>query len=196
VRTNEEEPVSSREVETVEILTLADFEELPEEDAYRVELVRGRLVREPRPGAPHGRLTVTLSVEIEIFAREHGLGLTFADAGFVLADDPPTVRGPDIAFLTEETVRREGSPTGFWRIAPDLAVEILSPSNRAADIQEKVLEYLAAGTRLVWIVDPKTRSVTVYRSPNEIRILREGDVLDGADILPGLALPVSRIFAT
>jgi len=188
--------MSSRDVETVEKSTLADFEELPEEDAYRVELVRGRLVREPRPGARHGRLTVILSVEIEMFAREHALGLTFADAGFVLADDPPTVRGPDVAFLTQETVRREGSPAGFWRVAPDLAVEILSLSNRAAEIQEKVLEYLAAGTRLVWIVDPNTRSVTVYRSPSEIRILRESDVLDGADVLPGFALPISRLFAS
>ena len=187
--------MDTREAETVEILTVEEFEKLPEEDAYRVELVRGRLVREPRPAARHGRILARLAGEIDRYARHHALGLTFVDVGFVLADQPPTVRGPDLAFVNAEAARREGMPRTFWRIAPDLAVEILSPSNTAAEIQQKVLEYLAAGSRLVWIVDPKTRSVTVYRSPSEIKILREGDLLDGAEVLPGFELSLVEIFS-
>ena len=183
-----------REAETVEILTIEEFEKLPEEDAYRVELVRGRLVREPRPAAMHGLLLARLASAIETFAREHGLGLTFADVGFVVAQDPPTVRGPDLAFVSAEAARREGLPRTFWRIAPDLAIEILSPSNTAAEIQEKVLEYLTVGSRQVWVVDPKTRSVTVYRSASEIKILRGEDVLDGADVLPGFQLSLPELF--
>jgi len=186
--------VRQTETDTVEILTMEEFEKLPEEDAYKLELVRGRLVREPRPGAPHGRIMARLIARMEPYAEEHGLGCTYADVGFVIGEDPPTVRGPDIAFLPLETVHREGMPKSFWRVAPDLAVEIVSPSNTAADIQEKVLEYLGVGARLVWVVDPKTRSVTVFHSSMEIRLLKEGDDLEGGEVLPGFRLALAELF--
>lgn len=177
-----------------EVVTLEEFQRMPEEDAYRVELVRGRVVREPLPGAPHGQLIVRLSGWIDSYARERGLGATFADIGVVLSVDPPTVRGPDIAFVSAEKLPLDGTPEGFWRTAPDLAVEIVSPSNRSAEIREKVLEYLAAGSRLVWVVDPVTRSVAAYRSREEIRLLTEDDVLEGGDVLPGFRLPIAELF--
>ena len=187
--------MDTRDTETVEILTLEEYEQLPEQDGYRDELVRGRLVRDQLPGAEHGWLVAKLFREIEAFVRERGLGLTVIEAGFVLEEDPPTVRGPDVAFIAEEDLPLEGISRSFWRVPPTLAVEVVSPSNKAADIQEKVLNYLDAGARLVWVVDPRTGSVTAYRSRSDIRLLRGGDVLDGADVLPGFAYPIADLFA-
>lgn len=175
-------------------LTLKEFIGLPEEAEYRLELSRGRLVREPRPGAKHSWIVTRLIVRLSNHAEDRGLGLVFTDTGFELADDPPTVRIPDLAFIAEENLPAE-IPSGFWRIPPELAVEVLSPSNTAEEIHEKVLEYLQAGSRLVWVVDPRNRSVLAYRSRDDIRILTEGDALEGADVLPGFQLPIADLFA-
>ena len=181
--------------ETVEApLSLEEFEQLPEEGEHVLELVRGRVVREPRPGGEHGWLAGELFGLIRSHVREHKLGLALIETGFLLSVDPPTVRGPDIAFIGTENLPAEGIPIGFWRVPPDLAVEVLSPSNRASEIREKVLEYLTAGTRLVWVVDPRTRSVAAYRSKDEVRVLTEGDMLDGADVLPDFRVVISDLF--
>lgn len=177
------------------IYTLSEYERLPEEDGHRVELVEGRLVREPRPNAEHSWLTTKLSALILAYTEKNGLGLTLAEPGFLLSDDPPTVRGPDIAFISRGNLPARGFPRTFWRVPPDLAVEVVSPSNTRAEIREKVLEYLSAGTRLVWVVDPRTRSVTAYRSRTDVRVLTGSDSLGGYDVLPGFRLRVSDLFA-
>jgi Uma2 family endonuclease len=188
--------MSDHPTDTVERpLSLEEFQRLPEEDQHRIELVRGRLVREPLPGAEHGWLTGKLIGELAPFVRERALGLVVTETGFLLSDDPPTVRGPDVAFIATESLPPEGIPDGYWQVAPELAVEVVSPSNSASDIREKVLEYLAAGTRLVWVVDPVTRSVTAYRSRDEIRLLTTADELEGADVLPGFRLELAELFA-
>ena len=178
-----------------ELLTLEQFERLPEEDEYRVELVRGRPVREPRPGAEHGWITGELTGRLHAHVKDDRHGLVVTETGFLLSAEPPTVRGPDVAYIAARNLPAGGIPVGFWPIAPDLAVEVVSPSNTATEIQEKVLEYLVAGTRLVWVVDPRTRSVTIYRSRDQIRVLTVGDELDGADVLPGFRLAVADLFA-
>ena len=175
-------------------LTLEEFQRMPDEDEYRIELVRGRIVREPRPGAQHGVLVEELIWRLSSHVRDRGIGRVVTETGFLLSVDPPTVRGPDLAFIATENIPSQGIPTGFWPMSPDLAVEVVSPSNTNAEIGEKVLEYLASGTRLVWVVDPATRSVGVYRSRLEIRLLTEGDMLDGGNVLPELRIPVSDIF--
>jgi Uma2 family endonuclease len=181
-------------METVErLLTVEEFERLPD-DGYRTELSGGRLVREPPPGAVHGWVARNVLRPLDRYVEEHALGLVIFDTGFLLTAEPPTVRGPDIAFLAGEHLPSTGAPQGFWTIPPDLAVEIVSPSNTATGIQEKVLEYLRAGTRLVWVVDPDTRSVTAYRTQQDVQLLTENNVLDGADVLPGFRLDVSKIF--
>lgn len=180
---------------TERVYTLSEYERLPEEDGHRIELVEGRLVREPRPNAEHSWLTTKLSALILAYAEKNRLGLTLAEPGFLLSDDPPTVRGPDIAFIARENLPRGGFPRGFWTVPPDLAVEVASPSNTRAEIREKVLEYLAAGSRLVWVVDPRTRSVTVYRSRTDVRVLTGSNTVVGHDVLPGFRLPVEEIFA-
>lgn len=167
---------------------------MPEEDAHRVELSRGRVVREPRPGAEHGWLAATLVRLLGSHAEEGDLGLVVTETGFLLARDPATVRGPDAAFIARGRLPEDGIPRGFWTVPPSLAVEVVSPSNTAAEIQEKVLEYLEAGSDRVWVVDPDTRTVTVWRPPAEARVLREGEVVDGEDLLPGFRLEVAALF--
>lgn len=175
-------------------LSLDAYERLPQDDLYRDELVRGRLVREPLPGPGHARIGARLTSVLDAFVRRRDLGVVLAEAGFVLSTDPPTVRGPDISFVSKARIPAEGFDKGFWRMAPDLAIEIVSPSNTALGIREKVLEYLDAGARLAWVVHPRTRAVTVYRSRTDVRVLGEGEVVEGGDVLPGFSLVVAEVF--
>ncbi|MGH7544526.1 MAG: Uma2 family endonuclease [Gemmatimonadota bacterium] len=175
------------------LLTIEEFERLPD-DEWRCELVRGVVVREPPAGFEHGRVAMRVSLLLARFVEEHGLGEVLAsETGFVLFEEPPTVRAPDAAFVAEGRVPSP-APPGFGRLAPDLAVEVVSPSNTIAQIQSKVLDYLDAGSRLVWIVDPTTRSVAVYRSRKEIRLLSGADELDGEDVLPGFRVGLEEVF--
>lgn len=177
------------------LLTLEEFERLPDDES-RTELVRGRLVREPPAGMDHGQLATQLTALISLFVDRHALGEVFtADTGFVLFEEPPTVRAPDVAFVSRDRLPPPEESIGFGRLAPDLAVEIISPSNTAIEILEKAEDYLEAGTRLVWVVEPRRRSVTVYRSRTEIQMLRENEVLEGYDVLPGFSVKVAEIFA-
>lgn len=175
------------------LLTIEEFERLPDDDT-RCELVRGRVVREPPAGFEHGRLANRILYLLTRFVEEHGGGEILAsETGFVLFDDPPTVRAPDAAFVAAGRVPSP-APAGFGRLAPDLAVEVISPSNTLAELHAKVTDYLDAGTRLVWALDPGTRTITVYRSRKEIRLLAGGDELDGEDVLPGFRVRSSKIF--
>jgi Uma2 family endonuclease len=177
------------------VITLEEFQRMPEEDAYRLELVRGRVIREPPPAEAHDWLTFELGWAIRSFAREHDLGIVVTNSSLILHVDPPTVRIPDVVFIAKESLPAGGfSMERSWRVAPDLAVEVLSPSNSAIEIQRKVLEYLECGTRLVWVVDPAARCVTIYRSRDDLRLLTEGGMLDGGDVLPGFKLSLSELF--
>ena len=182
------------ETTTEHLLTIQEFERLPEEDAFRVELVRGRLVREPRPAALHGWVQLHLGSMLLDHVERHGLGEVFSDIGVILSTDPATVRGPDLAFVSSERLPSGPPERGFLAFAPDLCVEIVSPSNTSAEIHEKVIEYMEAGSRLVWVVHPEARTVTEYRSPAEIRILKATDDLDGGGILPGFRTTVASLF--
>lgn len=175
------------------LITIADYERMPEEDMYRVELVRGLLVRSPRPAPLHGALMVRMARRLDEFVERAGGGVVLADVGAILARDPDTVRGPDVAFYSTERIPESGYSGGFWG-PPDLAVEIVSPSNRPADVREKVTDYLAAGVRLVWVIDPRARSVTVHRSGSGPSVITGGAVLDGGDVLPALRLPLADLF--
>jgi Uma2 family endonuclease len=175
-------------------VTLAQYEEMPEEDEYRIELSRGMLVREPMPGARHGWMAARIFETLSAFVRERGLGAVLFDTGFRLAVAPPTVRGPDVAFIAKERLP-EQIPVGFWEQPPDLAVEVVSPSNRRADLEAKVTDYFGAGTRTVWLVDPQKGRVTVYRSRDDIQVLGHTDVLHGDDVLSDFSVPVRALFA-
>lgn len=172
--------------------TIEEYRSLPDEDGFLSELAQGALVREPRPGPRHGATVMLLGKRLVDWALENG-GTVTTESGFVLAEDPPTVRGPDLAYL-RRVEEPYGTEDAFVRGPPDLAVEVVSPSNSAAGIQRKVIEYFQAGSSQVWIVHPETRTVVVHRSETEARVLREGDHLEGGDLLPGLDVPLSKIF--
>lgn len=173
--------------------TLDEFRRLPHADG-RTELVRGRVVREPPAGFAHGDLGSGLLTRLRIYARHRGLGTVVGpDTGFVLSEEPPTVRSPDVAFVRAEKLRG-GRPEGYAPFAPDLAVEVVSPSNTVVEVQERVLDYLDAGTAVVWVVEPAHRRITEYRSRSDIRILGPDDQLEGGAVLPDFAIPVSEVF--
>lgn len=175
-------------------LSLEEFERLPEEELYRLEFVHGHVVREPAPAPLHGRVSVEISAPLHVFVKEHGLGVVLVEVGFVLTEDPPTVRVPDISFVTRDRIPPEGYDAGFWHLAPDLVIEILSPSNTYSETQEKVFDYLEAGSRLVWVVDPERRAITAYRSRDDVRILTVEDELQGGEVVPGFTLAIEELF--
>jgi Uma2 family endonuclease len=178
-----------------EQLTLTEFIALPEHDLIRVELAGGRLVREPAPGFRHGRVAARINRILWEAGEGPGHGRVFFDMGFLLTADPPTVRVPDVAFVSAARLAAQASDDEvFLPIAPDLAVEVLSPSNSASEIQRKAFEYLDAGARLVWIVDPSAASVTVYRARNDIRVLGAGETLDGTAAIPELEVEATELF--
>jgi Uma2 family endonuclease len=176
-------------------ITMAVFEKLPEEGAYRIELVRGRLVRSPRPAMLHGHIQLKLGARMLAHVERHGLGVVGSDMGVVTERNPDTVRGPDLAFYSKRRIPEHGYAVTFWG-APDLAVEIVSPSERPREIAEKVREYLAAGTLQVWVVDPRDHTVIVHETISPApRVFAAGDLLDGGNVLPGFRLAVSDLFA-
>lgn len=174
-------------------LTLEEYLALPDEDGYRTELVRGELVREPLPSPLHGSVVMRLGRRISEHVDVHALGEVFAESGYVLEEEPPTLRGPDVSFVSSKRLP-ERPGTGFWSMAPDLAVEVLSPSNRAGEVQDEVGQYLEAGARLVWVVDPLRGTAAEYREGGEARLLGAGEALDGRDVLPGFRLPLADLF--
>ena len=176
------------------LLTLEEYAALDEpDDGHVSELARGVVVREPRPGRPHGRVQVRIAYTLESWARGVGAEVT-AESGYILSEHPATLRGPDVAVVLEPR-RIEGEPGGWGRGAPDLAVEVLSPSDTSTANHQKTLDYLRAGTRLVWIVDPTARTVTVYRADGSARLLLERDALEGEDLLAGFSVPLAELFA-
>ena len=147
-------------------------------------------------GFEHGRITINISLPLARFVKEQGLGVvTTAETGFQIAHDPDTVRAPDVGFIRADRVPSE-TTVGFFQGAPDLAVEVLSPNDRASAVTAKVQDWLAAGCRAVWVVDPGTKSVAVYRALDRIVVLSRSDSLTGNDVLPDFRLPVAEIFAT
>ena len=122
-----------------------------------------------------------------------GLGFVVGNGtGVITERGPDTVRGPDVAYFS--FARQPTVPENYFEVGPDLAVEVLSPSNRRKQIEEKIAEYLKAGTKLVWIVDPMDRTVTIYREPLKGTVLRSGVMLEGEDVLPGFQCRVSSLF--
>ena len=159
----------------------------------RVELVRGELiVREP-PGYRHGAVTAQLTTALMNHVVPRDLGQVVAgDVGFTLARGPDTVRGPDIAFIERSRVPRP-LPSTYADHAPDLAVEILSPSDRSGETLAKVADWLSAGTRLVWVIDPSRGQARVFRQDGTLSTVQGEGILDGEDVLPGFSCPLEAV---
>ena len=164
-------------------------------DGVRRELVQGELREMTPAGYRHGNVASRINTRLGNFVEEHGLGIvSAAETGFRISSDPDTVRAPDVAFVRRERIEEVGEPEGYWPGAPDLAVEVISPHDRYREVHEKVLDWLAAGTRMVILADPSSRTLTVYHASREVEILTEDDTLDGGDVVPGWRVKVSELF--
>jgi len=160
----------------------------------RCELIRGEFHKLIPPSFEHGRVVINLTVPIGQHVKAHGLGtVVAAETGFMLSREPDTVRAPDIAFL--RSTRPVGPRRGYYPGAPDLAVEVLSPDARPGYVREKIAEWLEAGTLAVWVVDPRTRTVTVHEPGARPTVLGDTDMVRGGALLPGFELAVADGFA-
>lgn len=173
-------------------LSLAEYYRLPDPDE-RLSIVRGMVAREPTAAYSHAALHTAIARRIAEHAEAGGLGTVLTEGGFLLREDPPTVLGPDIAFVTRDRVPADPRSVVHPRFAPDLVIEIISTNERAARLHERLLEFLDAGTRLVWLVYPNTRSVMAFDADARVRLLREQDGLDGGDVLPGFRITVAQL---
>jgi Uma2 family endonuclease len=177
-----------------QFITAEDLLRLPD-DGLRYELVRGELRKMTPAGHQHGRIAINITTPLDQHVRAHNLGVVYAaETGFKLATDPDTVRAPDVAFIRRDRVEAVGDVEGYWPGAPDLAVEVISPSDTYTEVEEKIFYWLDAGVRLVIAANPRQHTVTVYRSRADIVLLTEDDTLDGSDVVPGWILPVREVF--
>ena len=148
-------------------------------------------------GWKHGWIAGRLHVWLGCHVEEHNLGDVFeGETGFLLASDPDTVRAPDIAFIRRERIPIEEPAEAFRPGAPDLAVEVVSPGDTVHEVDDKVKTWLDAGAKMVWVVNPKWRSVTVYRSAERVKILTENEDLSGEDVVEGFRRKVHDLFST
>jgi Uma2 family endonuclease len=176
-------------------MTAEELLSLPD-DGFRYELIEGELRQMSPAGHNHGRIAMRLAAPLAQYVEENGLGEVYAaETGFTLRTNPDTVRAPDIAFVKQERVDQVGESKGYWPGAPDLAVEVVSPNDKVGEVEDKVNEWLEAGTSLVWVISPKLHTVIVYRSLTDIIVLTEKDMLDGGEIIPGFQYPVAKLFA-
>ena len=176
------------------LMTAEELLAMPD-DGFRYQLVRGELVKMAPAGRVHGKRGNRVNVSLSLYVYENNLGETYlAETGFHLEIDPDHVLAPDVAFVSRE--REEATPeaSGFFPGPPDLAVEVISPSDRYTEVAWKVAEWLAAGTRMVVVVNPRNRTVQAH-TPEGVTELTESDTLDGGDVVPGWRLAVADIFA-
>jgi Uma2 family endonuclease len=176
---------------TKTLMTLEEFERLSSDDGVLYELDEGELVSMTFPMPKHARVQLALMLELGAFLKQRPLGELLCDTGYLLSSDPPTLRGPDLGFLRAgRKIEPEARITG----APDLAVEIVSPSDTASALLRKVQQYLASGARTVWVVYPDNAQVHVFEASGQTRVLSREDVLTEPNLLPGFSVPVAALF--
>ncbi len=175
------------------LVTADELLHMPD-DGYKNELVEGRLIRMPPPGFSHGLIAARFAGALLQFVDVRRLGAVAVETGYKLARDPDTVRGPDVSFVRRERIEATGKPRGYWSGPPDLAVEVLSPDDRPSEMTRKVREYLTHGVRMVWVIEPDDRTVTVHQPHVDPVTLTREQELDGGDVVPGFRCAVSRLF--
>ncbi len=176
------------------LLTADQFYEFCCRNDGRYELVDGKVVKLAPANQQHGNIAFNISGSLFVYSRDSGIGRGGVETGYRVQQDPDTVRGPDVSFNLRSRQAGESASAGFVPGAPDIAVEIVSPSNTAAEMERKVGEYLAAGAQRVWIVDPPSRVVVVHRA-DSAPVNYAGDaVITDEELLPGFSLPLPDIF--
>ena len=173
------------------LMTAEELGNLPDEP-LRHELIKGELLTMPLPKYDHMRVSANLTILLGQHAKAHRLGEVYSEGGFKLESDPDTVLGPDVSFVARHRVAL--SPEGYHLGPPDLAVEVLSPGDRRGKVEHKLSLWLEFGTRSVWHVNPRKRTVEVIRPTGERKLFHETDELID-DTVPGFRVAVSEIFA-
>jgi Uma2 family endonuclease len=177
---------------TARLVTADELERMPDDD-YRYELVRGRLIRMSPVAPRHGHTTMTLGALLWQQVRANRLGQVWNEVGFRLASNPDTVRAPDIAFVRHDRLPAKDA-SGFYRGAPDLAIEVLSPDDTPGEIREKIADYLDAGTPAVVVIDPGSRRAAIHRPGTAVRMLTASGTLDLDDVVAGFRVPLRDVF--
>lgn len=179
---------------TTKLMTAEDLECM-EDDGWRHELIRGELIQMPPASHRHSLLAAWIVTVLNMHIRSQQLGnVTGADGGYILSRNPDVVVAPDAAFVRTDRLPPEEEISTYLELAPDLAVEVVSPSDRMHDVSDKVMLYLNAGTQMVWVVQPNLKTVTVHYPDHTAKILTTDDEIDGGDVLPSFRLPLSEIF--
>jgi Uma2 family endonuclease len=176
-------------------MTLQEFLDHPWGDV-QAELVGGEVRIMNFPAAAHAWMVRAIYDAVSAHGRERRLGQCFpANTGYALPHRADTARGPDVSFVRAGRITLPLPRRGIFEFAPDLAVEVLSEDDRYTEVREKLADYFAAGTALAWVVDSRRRVVEVHEPGREVRVVAEGETLDGAPVLPDFRLPVAEIFA-
>lgn len=172
-------------------LTAEEFAQLPgHEDA---ELIDGEVIQTVPPSPSHGMIAIELGMHLKLWIKQTKAGIAGIEGGFILRRNPDRTRGPDAWFIRAERVP-EVQPEGFWEIAPDMIAEIISSSDTAEVIKEKLEDYFAAGTQLAWLIYPRFKQVEAHTPDGIMRIFRAGDVLEAKDLMPGFQCAVNELF--
>jgi Uma2 family endonuclease len=178
---------------TTKLTTIDDLWQIEEPGRY--DLIRGELYEMPPAGAEHGEIGMSIGAQLWQHVTRHQLGKVFnGDTGFIISQDEQTWLSPDVAFVRAERLPQERW-TGFVPVPPDLAVEIVSPSDRPSLVASKVLQYLGAGVALVWVVEPEDRTITVFAQDGSRNVYRQDDEIDGGDVVPGFSVRVDALLA-
>ena len=178
------------------LMTAEELMNLPDDD-LRHELIDGELITMPLPKAPHARAATRLGTPLVQFVEDHDLGEVYiGDVGYQLTWNPDTALGPDVSFMSKQRLKEMGEVEGYWQGPPDLAVEVLSPGDRRGKVNKKISLWLGSGTKQVWIVDPKHRTVTIHRSESDTTTFSGSDYLESQDLFPDFRLSLARIFET
>jgi Uma2 family endonuclease len=177
--------------EIMRLVTAEELERMPED--ARFELWDGQLVPMNPPASAHGKIVIRLGSLLDQHVRRYQLGVVMAESGYMLRSNPDTVFGPDVSFIRGDRLSG-GIPDGYWTGAPDLAVEILSPSDRAGAVRRKIDEYLLRGTPMVLVIDPQKQTATIHRAGHAASRLSNADALDLSDVVDGFRCAVREIF--
>lgn len=175
------------------LFTAADFFALPD-DGFKYELIDGELIRMPPPGFRHSRITTRVARYLDAYVDVHGLGTVVANGGFKLQDEPEVVLAPDVAFVSADRLPPDAEIIGYPDIPPDLAVEVISPSETDTDVETKVGRYFRSGVRLVWLLDPGSKTINVRLPDGSVTTFTMDDALNGGEVLLGFSISVATLF--
>lgn len=200
-RPGTKKPVASKTRAPQKLVTADEFWEMQSQfPNERTELVNGKVIRMAPASAGHGKYSIGIGALLWVYVKKKKLGIICAaETGFVLEDK--TVRAPDAAFVSQSRLDAHRKETGaeismekFWPFAPDLAVEVVSPGDRAGEVADKVRDWLKSGVRLVWVIYPRSQTAHVFTAPETMQILEADNVLSGGEVVPGFSCKVSEIF--